>query len=169
MSTPHGRDPADSRLNHRYKPSSRRPTRGGVHIYINILMLHINLICLGKLKESFWRDAETEYLKRLQPFAKIKIIELREESFDEKNNPETIKQKEAEKILKSIPENSFVIALDSTGKQFTSPQLAQQLLNNPTIQQTNNITFIIGGPLGLDASILKTTQLKLSFSLFWAI
>jgi len=129
-------------------------------------MLHINLICLGKLKETFWREAEAEYLKRLGVFAKIKITELREESFGEKDNPETIKQKEAEKILKSTPENSYIVILDSKGKNFSSEQLSQQLTNNITIQQFNNLTFIIGGPLGLHDSILKIAHLKLSLSSF---
>ncbi|MFA7654233.1 MAG: 23S rRNA (pseudouridine(1915)-N(3))-methyltransferase RlmH [Candidatus Magasanikbacteria bacterium] len=127
-------------------------------------MLHINLICLGKLKESYWREAEAEYLKRLGAFAKIKIIELKEESFDEKDTPEKIKAKEAEKILKSVPENSYIIILDSKGKNFSSEQLAGQLASNLTIQQFNSLTVIIGGPLGLHESIIKIANLKLSLS-----
>ena len=61
-------------------------------------MHHIHIITLGKLKESYWREAEAEYLKRLQPFAKLTIHELKEESFDEKSRPEIIKAKEAKKI-----------------------------------------------------------------------
>lgn len=137
-------------------------------------MLHTNLICLGKLKENYWRQAEAEYLKRLGAFAKIKIIELKEESFGDKDNVDMIKLKESEKIFSALPENSFVIVLDSTGQQFTSKKLSQQLTNNLTIQQFpaqggsafdgNNLTFIIGGPLGLHESILKIAQLKLSLS-----
>ena len=135
-------------------------------------MLHINLVCLGKLKESYWREAETEYLKRLGAFAKIKIIELKEESFDEKDNPDKVKAKDAAKILKSIPENSFVVVLDSKGKNFSSEQLSQQLLGYQpasvayyaTSARQSNITFIIGGPLGLHESILPIAQLKLSLS-----
>ena len=127
-------------------------------------MLHINLICLGKLKENFWREAESEYLKRLSAFAKIQITELREESFDEKDSVEIIKQKEAQKILSALPENSFVIVLDEHGRQFTSIQLAEKI--KEVNQQSNNLTFIIGGPLGLHSSILQKANLKLSFSAF---
>lgn len=128
-------------------------------------MIHINLICLGKLKEQYWRDAEAEYLKRLGAFAKINIIELREESFDAKNNLTEIKTREAEKIKKELDKlpNSFVIVLNQNGKNFSSEQLAEKM-TELTNQQINNLTFIIGGPLGLCESILKIADLKLSLS-----
>lgn len=128
-------------------------------------MLHINLILLGKLKETFWQEAEAEYLKRLKPYAKISIYELKEESFSEKDSPEYIKQKEAEKILSALDKinDSYIIALDETGKTFSSPDFAKQIsqLSN---QQTNSFTFILGGPLGLDESVVKKANLKLSLS-----
>ncbi len=130
-------------------------------------MLHINLIVLGKLKEKFWQEAEAEYLKRLQTWAKISIHELREESFSEKNNPEQIKQKEAEKILAQLKkfslEQSYIIVLDEHGKQFSSLDFAKHT-NQLSNEQINTFTFIIGGPLGLDQSILKLAKLKLSLS-----
>ncbi len=127
--------------------------------------MNIHIICLGKLKETYWREAEAEYLKRLSPFAKITIRELREESFGEKSNPEIIKEKEAEKIIIELNKikNKFIIALDGTGKQFSSIDFSKQI-NNPTLQQYNNLIFIIGGPLGLHDSIIKLTNLKLSLS-----
>ena len=63
-------------------------------LLINKIMFNIHLVVLGKLKENYWRDAEAEYLKRLSIFAKLEIHELREESFSEKDNPETVKEKE---------------------------------------------------------------------------
>jgi 23S rRNA (pseudouridine1915-N3)-methyltransferase len=130
-------------------------------------MFHINLIVLGKLKEKFWQEAEAEYLKRLQAWAKIAIHELREESFSEKDSPEHIKQKEAEKIsaqLKKLSlEQSYIVVLDEHGKQFSSLDFAKHI-NQSSNQQINNFTFIIGGPLGLDQSILKLASLKLSLS-----
>ncbi len=130
-------------------------------------MLHIKLVCLGKLKESFWREAEAEYLKRLQAFAKVEVIELKEESFDDKTSVEIIKSKEAEKI-KSVLEkikDTFVVVLDEHGKQFSSVAFSKYLFE--TIGSgTGEFVFIIGGPLGLDESILKIANLKLSFSSF---
>lgn len=124
-------------------------------------MTRLNLVCLGKLKESYWREAEAEYLKRLQPWAKIEIKELKEESFNEKDRPETVKKKEAEKILAALPKGGAIVALDESGKKMDSVSLAK------TIEQYNNqghINIIIGGPLGLDESILARADLVLSLS-----
>ena len=128
-------------------------------------MLNITIIALGKLKESYWREAEKEYIKRLTPDARVKIIELKEESFDEKSSPELIKQKEADKIKKALEKirGSYIIALDSTGKELLSTEISQEI-NNITLGGCNNITFIIGGPLGLDKSIKDTSNLILSLS-----
>jgi 23S rRNA (pseudouridine1915-N3)-methyltransferase len=126
--------------------------------------MNINLIVLGKLKENYWKDAEAEYLKRLQPWAKIVIHEIKEESFSEKDKPEIIKKKEAEKIkavLKKI-NDAYIIALDEHGKSFSSVQFAEQFKN--LAGQQNNIVLIIGGPLGLDESVLNLAKLKLSLS-----
>lgn len=154
------------RLTSRHSHTLRSSTQKS-GVWQEATMIHINLIVLGKLKEIFWQEAEAEYLKRLQPWAKITIHELREESFSEKNNPEQIKQKEAEKILDQLKkfslEQSHLIVLDEHGKQFSSINFSRQL-DQLSSQQTNDFTFIIGGPLGLDQSILKLAKLKLSLS-----
>ena len=132
-------------------------------------MLHITIISVGKLKEQYWKDAEKEYLKRLSAFAKVEIKELKEESFTEKDNVEMIKQKEAEKIKDAIPKDSLVIALDKEGKQYSSEKLSE-FFHNETMGQPacagrrNNVTLIIGGPLGLHSSILQLFQQRLSLS-----
>lgn len=130
-------------------------------------MLHIKLVCLGKLKESFWREAESEYLKRLQAFAKVEIVELKEESFDEKTSVEIIKIKEAEKIINVLGKlkDAIVIVLDEHGKQFSSVAFSKHLFELAG-RGNGDFVFIIGGPLGLDDSILKMANLKLSFSSF---
>lgn len=125
-------------------------------------MLNITILVLGKLKEKYWTDAEKEYLKRLSPYAKIKIIELSEEAFIEKDNIEIIKKKEAEKIQKNLPQNSFVIALHERGEEMTSPDLANFLENNST--KGENLIFVIGGPRGLHSNILNLADKKVSLS-----
>ncbi len=129
-------------------------------------MLHLTLICCGKLKESYWREAENEYLKRLQPYAKLEIVELREESFGEKDNVAEVKKKEAAKIMAEIQKrpSATVVALDEHGKQFSSTALAEQL-NTFLVQGDSNIVIVIGGPLGLDPAITKLTKLTLSLSI----
>jgi len=126
-------------------------------------MLHISIISVGKLKESYWQNAENEYTKRLSNFAKINIIELKEESFDKKDNEEVIKKKEAKKILTALPKNTFLVILDKNAKQFNSVNLAKRL-EYLTINRISNITFIIGGPLGLDESVIGLAKFKLSLS-----
>jgi 23S rRNA (pseudouridine1915-N3)-methyltransferase len=128
-------------------------------------MFSITTITLGKLKEKYWAQAEAEYLKRLTPYAKVNFIELKEESFDDKSKPEIIKQKEAEKIKNALTKfkDAYLIALNGNGKQFTSNQIAEQF-NHLTIKQLNHFVFIIGGPLGLDPSIIKLANLQLSLS-----
>ncbi len=130
-------------------------------------MLSFHFIVLGKLKESYWRDAEEEYRKRLQPFAKIIIHELKEESFTEKDTPETIKASEAKKIKIEIEKikPDYIIALDEHGTQYSSINFSTRL-GNEAMNQNSNFVFIIGGPLGLDSSILKTAHLQLSFGKF---
>ena len=128
-------------------------------------MIHINLIVLGKLKETFWQEAEAEYLKRLKPYAKITIYELKEESFSDKDNIEIIKQQEAEKVINALNKikDTFIIVLDEHGKQFSSTDFAKQI-SQLTNQQVSSFTFIIGGPLGLSESVLKLARLKFSLS-----
>ena len=93
------------------------------------------------------------------------VVELKEESFDEKSNKEVTKQKEAEKIKKALEKtkDSYIIALDSTGQELSSTEISQEI-NKIMIDGNNSITFIIGGPLGLDGSIKKRADLILSLS-----
>jgi len=123
-------------------------------------MPHINIITLGKLKEEFWREAEAEYLKRLSPYYQINIHEIREESFDEKSNKEKIKLTEAEKILTTLEKlkTEDIIVLDEHGKRFSSTTFSE------FISPLADITFVIGGPLGLHQKILEKVRYKISFS-----
>lgn len=123
-------------------------------------MLHLNIITVGKLKEKYWQEAETEYLKRLQPWAKISFIEIKEEPFGEKDSKEIIKNKEAELIKQKIKAGMTFI-LDEHGKQFASVELAKKL--SDTTNKTSTINFIIGGPLGLGQELLNKYQ-AISFS-----
>lgn len=124
--------------------------------------MKITIISIGKLKESYWREAEAEYLKRLSAFAKVELIEHKEISFGDKDNTESIKEKEAVIILDSITESSYIIALDPQGKDTTSEALSKKISDLELT--TSHLTFIIGGPLGLHESVFKKTNLKLSLS-----
>ncbi|MBR3254616.1 MAG: 23S rRNA (pseudouridine(1915)-N(3))-methyltransferase RlmH [Clostridia bacterium] len=128
-------------------------------------MLTINLICVGKIKEKFFRDAIDEYLKRLSRYCKLEITELPDEKIP--NNPsekniEAIKEKEGNNIIAHIKSNSFVVCLDLAGKQYTSEELAVEL-DNLSLDYSH-LTFIIGGSLGLSNKVLDSSNKLLSFS-----
>jgi 23S rRNA (pseudouridine1915-N3)-methyltransferase len=127
-------------------------------------MLSIHIVTLGRLKETYWQEAEREYLKRLTPYAKVIIHESREESFFEKTNNELVKQKEAEKIKNVLLKirNAYVVILDEKGKQFSSVQFAEEIGEQQENFQT--FIFVIGGPLGLESSIAKMGNQVLSLS-----
>lgn len=119
----------------------------------------IKIICVGKIKEKFFKEAINEYSKRLTKYTKIEIIEVDDINSDDINQ---ILAKERDLILKYINQKDYVITLEIEGKEFTSPDLAQKLDNILTIN--SNITFIIGGSYGLHKDIKDKSNLKLSFS-----
>ena len=124
-------------------------------------MFNIKIIALGKLKETYWEEAEREYLKRLKQYAKIEIVEIPEEPFRKNDNREKIKEKEALKIQKLLRNDAVIVALHERGKEYTSVQFSQFLSENSS--QGEEIVFIIGGPLGIHESLLqKTRQISLS-------
>lgn len=119
----------------------------------------IKIICVGKLKEKYLKDASLEYLKRIQKYTKLEIIELEDEGINDKA---VALRREKEKILKSISNKDYIVTLEIEGKEFTSLEFAKKIeslqINYP------NICFIIGGSYGLDDEIKSLSQLKLSFS-----
>ena len=117
----------------------------------------IKIICLGSIKEEFFKEAIKEYQKRLSKNTKLQIIELKDES--DKNNP---LQKEKENIIKHINDKDNVIILDIKGKEVTSEEFAYFINNELT--NYSNMTFIIGSSNGLDEEIKKLTTKKISFS-----
>ncbi len=128
-------------------------------------MLTINVICVGKLKESFFKEAIDEYSKRLSKYCKLEITELPDEKIP--NNPnekqiEQVKEKECNNILSHIKKDSYIISLDLTGKQLSSEELSLTLDN--LCLSTSHITFIIGGSLGLNQEVLSKSNSILSFS-----
>lgn len=128
-------------------------------------MLSINVLCVGKIKETFFREAITEYSKRLSKYCKLDIIELPDEKIP--HNPskkiiEEIKTKECNNIINHIKKDSYTICLDLNGKEITSESFSKKL---DTLSLCNsNITFIIGGSLGLTERILSLSKEKICFS-----
>jgi 23S rRNA (pseudouridine1915-N3)-methyltransferase len=125
-------------------------------------MFHIRIIATGKLKEQYWRDAEQEYIKRLSPYAKIEIIELKEESFKNIHDKKQTQLKEAAKIKKYLNTSDIVIALTERGKKMNSPQFATWLEKKTAA--TGKLTLLIGGPLGFHPSVLTQVHAEISLS-----
>ena len=128
--------------------------------------MNINIVCVGRLKEKYWTDAVNEYVKRLGKYAKIKISELSDEKAPENlSNAQKIQvmEKEGERILKSIPSGSFVITLEIGGKSLSSEELAD-FIKSKMVNGINDMTFVIGGSLGLSAEVIQKAQYHLSFS-----
>lgn len=128
-------------------------------------MLTINVICVGKLKEKYLKDAIAEYSKRLSKYCKLNIIELSDEKVPDKINESIeneIKEKECKKIITHIPKNSYVMALDLTGKQYTSEEFSEKIEN--VAMEKSNLTFIIGGTLGMNNELLNMCDSKICFS-----
>lgn len=128
--------------------------------------MNITLITVGKLKEQYWRDAVAEYSKRLSRYAKLDIVELPDEQTPDHASPALeaqILDREGSRILKALPQSSYLIALAIEGKAFDSIAFSRQLANL-SLSGVSHLTFIIGGSLGLSPAVLKRVDLKLSFS-----
>ena len=128
-------------------------------------MVHINIVCVGKIKEKFFRDAIEEYSKRLSRFCALTITEVADEKIPEKSNEnieEVIKQKEGINILNHIKKDSYVIALELKGTELDSVQFSQEIEKISNLN--SNITFVIGGSLGLSKDLLNRSNKQVCFS-----
>lgn len=128
-------------------------------------MLNIQIICIGKLKESYLKSAIDEYSKRLSRYCKLDILELSDEKIPEKLNislSNEIKAKECNNIIRHIKKDSYIIALDLQGKQLTSEQFSSEI--EKISMTSSNLTFIIGGSLGLTNDLLNKCHEKICFS-----
>lgn len=126
--------------------------------------MNISIICVGKLKEGYLKSAINEYSKRLSRFANFEIIEVPDQKIPDNAGEkleEQILQKEGDMILSKIKNNSYVIAMCVEGKLISSEELAYEIRN--VSMSTSNITFIIGGSLGLCETVKKRADKRISF------
>ena len=128
-------------------------------------MLHIDIICVGKLKENYSKDAILEYSKRLSKYCILNITELQDEkvpSILDEAEKQKIINKESSNIASHIKEKSYVIALDLNGKQYLSEEFAQRMQDLTLLN--SHITFLIGGTLGMSKELLQSCNELISFS-----
>lgn len=128
--------------------------------------MKITIISVGKIKEKYFTDAIDEYSKRLSKYCKLNIIEVKDEKTKENasaTEEDIVKETEGKRILEKISDSSKVIALAIEGVEYDSIELAKKL-ESYRVSGTSDLTFIIGGSLGLHKSVLDKADLKLSFS-----
>ena len=128
--------------------------------------MKITVITVGKIKEKYLKDAIAEYSKRLSKYCKLEIMEVADEKTPDNASEvveDCIRSKEAERILKYVKEDAYVITLEIGGKQLSSEELADKI-DKLGIQGTSHIIFIIGGSIGLGREVLAKSNYALSFS-----
>lgn len=128
--------------------------------------MKITVLCVGKIKESYLREAIAEYMKRLSRYADMSVIEVEDERTPDRcsdREADIIREKEGERIARHIPDSAHVIALAIDGKSYSSESFSDHI-SDLTLNGKSNIVFIIGGSIGLADSILSKANEKLSFS-----
>lgn len=129
-------------------------------------MQRVTVLCVGKLKEKFYIDAVTEYTKRLQRHCKAEVIELPEQRLGDDPSPSEIQKAlrtEAETIRERLPKGGAVIALCIEGKLCSSEALSRRIIDFG-VQGKTQLTFLIGGSFGLDETLKREADWRLSMS-----
>lgn len=121
----------------------------------------IKVLCIGSLKESYWKDACKEYLMRIKPYASIEVLEFPDyptkDGFEEQT-----KDKEAERVLKTIKPSDYVVALDLNHQEYTSTDFASKM-EEWFVKGGSNIIFLIGGSLGLSDGLKARANTSVTF------
>lgn len=128
--------------------------------------MKITIACVGKIKEKYLTAGIDEFTKRLTPFCKLETVAINEEKMPDNPSPaekEQVLEKETQRLLAIIPENSYVILLDVIGKQLSSPELASKI-DALALSGNSHITFVIGGAFGYTDALRKRADYALSFS-----
>ncbi len=123
-------------------------------------MIKIKVICVGKIKDAYLETGIKEYLKRLTSYAKVEVIEVKDEKID---NEDKVKEIEGKRIIEKLDKDYFNIFVDLHGKKMSSESLAeytQKLID----RGTGNICFVIAGSLGYSEEVLKYANFRLSLS-----
>ncbi len=127
--------------------------------------MKITLYCIGFLKETYWKTACAEYLKRLKPYAEVNIVECPDFPCPEKCSlaeEEAIKDKEGKKVLEKLSPNDYLIALDLHHPECDSPTFSKRL-EAAFVKGKSKVSFVIGGSLGLSDELKKRAHEFLTF------
>lgn len=130
--------------------------------------MNIKIVCVGKLKEKYFKDGIAEYMKRMDRYAKMQIVQVPDEKAPEKLSPaemEQVKQIEGERILSKIKDKEYVYVTAIKGKERTSEEFAKEISDLATYGHSD-ITFVIGGSLGTSDAVNKRADQLISFGKF---
>ncbi len=145
--------------------SLRAKTRKRKQSFFESAMMKISVVCIGRLKESFWRDACSEYAKRLGRFCTFRIVELPEHRLPDRPSPAQIEAalgEEGERLL-SAAAGSAVVALCIEGKEFSSEELAEKI-GSCGVHGFGSVCFLVGSSYGLSSRVKQSADLLLSMS-----
>ncbi|EEJ71297.1 rRNA large subunit m3Psi methyltransferase RlmH [Lactobacillus ultunensis DSM 16047] len=130
-----------------------------------LVCMNIKIVCVGKLKEKYFKDAIAEYKKRLSRFAKVSIVQVPDEKAPEKFSAaedEKVKEIEGQRILSKIKDKEYVYVTAIKGKQRSSEEFAKEIQDLATYGHSD-ITFVIGGSLGTSDAVNKRGDDLISF------
>lgn len=129
-------------------------------------MVNLNIICVGRLKEQYLRDASAEYIKRMQTLCKLTVTEITAEKLSENPSQKEIDralEAEGKRIIEKIPKGAAVFAMCIEGKQRSSEELSREL-DGLALAGVSNAVFIIGGSFGLSDEVKAKSRYRLSMS-----
>ncbi|ANZ57531.1 23S rRNA (pseudouridine(1915)-N(3))-methyltransferase RlmH [Fructilactobacillus lindneri] len=130
--------------------------------------MNIKLVVVGKVKEKYFRNGIAEYEKRMSRFGKFKIVQVPDEKAPESLSQaemDAVMEKEGQRILSKIGDREYVIALAILGKELSSEEFAAKIKDLTTYGHSD-ITFVIGGSLGLSPQVLQRADFEMSFGRF---
>jgi 23S rRNA (pseudouridine1915-N3)-methyltransferase len=127
------------------------------------LFMNINIVAVGKIREKYIKSGIEEFLKRIQPYSCVKIIEIEAETVRSDDQIKKAMLIEGEKILNILSDNAYIIAMDISGKKLNSEKFASKIQDINT-QGINQLAFVIGGAFGLDEKVKRRANFSLSLS-----
>lgn len=128
--------------------------------------MKITILCVGKIKESFYREAIAEYAKRLSRYCRLEIVEVADEKTPDRASEaleEQVREREADRILARLEEGAYVCTLEIQGRRCTSEGFAE-MVNQAGLSGQSHIVFVVGGSLGLHEKVRKRSNRAVSFS-----
>lgn len=136
-----------------------------VYLYLGVIVMNVKFVCVGSVKEKYFREALDEYYKRLTKFINLKVVEVKEEKLLKKPSPAEIEYVVEQESLRIISQlEGYVILCSPTGKNFSSIDFAKNL--KKVESNFSTITFVVGGSYGVSDKMIRRANISLTFGSF---